>query len=211
MIYILLGNDTKKKNAQVESFAKGYIVTPVSNTVVSKELLMTYASTISLFGEAPCIILDKVLSEGEITLSKSDLTTLKDSATLFIFREDTMLARDEKKYKAYATILSFARKELPQTEKSNPFVIADAFARKDKIGTWILYREAIEKGAEPEAVSGMLFWKIKTLLLNGSQVFSTEDLKHASWNIVSLYHRAHRGECDFVIGLEQLLLSSLSK
>ena len=119
--------------------------------------------------------------------------------------------RGEKKYKKYATVEKFENKELKKIPPINTFSIADAFAKGNKIEAWTLYRRAIELGVEPEAISGMLFWKIKTMILNGNKVFSIKELQNQSKNIVSLYHNSHKGNCDFVVGLEQFILSSLSK
>ena len=49
------------------------------------------------------------------------------------------------------------------------------------------------------------------MILNGTKFFSKEELKKASSELVSIYHKAHRGEYDFTISLEQFILSSLSK
>ena len=95
--------------------------------------------------------------------------------------------------------------------KINVFGIADAFSNRNKIEAWILYREAVSQGIPPEEISGIIFWKIKTMILSGSKFFSLDELKNNSSELVSLYHNAHRGESDFVIGLEQFILNSLGK
>jgi len=117
---------------------------------------------------------------------------------------------EERKYKKYAIIKKFINKEVKRIS-NNIFRITDAFAEQNKIKTWILYSQAIEAGIPPESISGMLFWKIKTMILNGNKIFPLDILKKQSSRIVSLHHRAHRGETDFIIGLEQFILNSLSK
>ena len=99
---------------------------------------------------------------------------------------------------------------MPVSYKFNIFGITDAFAKHDKVMTWVLYRRGIEGGVEPEAIAGILFWKIKTMILSGNYLFDKDELKRQSSRIVSIYHKAHRGESDFSIGLEQFILSSLS-
>jgi DNA polymerase III delta subunit len=128
-----------------------------------------------------------------------------------VFVEEKLLVGEVKKYKKYAVIEDFSIESVKQVSKTNVFGIAEAFSRKDKIGTWVLYRDAISKGVAPEEISGIIFWKIKTMLLNGARVFSVPELKKVSSELVSLYHKAHMGECDFVIGLEQFILSTLNK
>jgi DNA polymerase III delta subunit len=211
MIYILFGNDTKKKNAYLKKLYKDNFPIFIPEVNLSKEILLDYASSISLFGESPIIVLEGIIKEGNITLGAEDLLALKGSLTTFVFIEEKLLAPDVKKYKKYGIVEEFNHPTTKQIPRINVFDIAEAFSRKDKIGTWILYRDAISKGVQPEEVSGIIFWKVKTMLLNGAKVFSALELKKISSELVSLYHRAHRGECDFAIGLEQFILSTLSK
>ena len=207
MIYILVGNDTKKKSVYIKTLAKAREVLALDGANISKDLLLSYASSVSLFGESQIIILDNIITKGELILSNEDLGIMQNSPTIFVYIEDKLLVANEKKYKKYADIERFEEKTQGKKPAFNTFVIADAFGRHDKVGAWINYREAIDSGILPEPISGILFWKIKTMML----AKPTPLLKKQSGELVSLYHRAHRGECDFVIGLEQFILSSLSK
>lgn len=208
MIYILAGNDTKKKNIYIKTITKNRDVISVPAHEATKELLDIHALGVSMFGESPAIMLENIISSNTIILSDQDLKKLQDSQTIFIFNEDKLLVASEKKYKKYAEIMRFEEKIVAKKPVFNTFAIADAFGVRDKVKAWILYREAIEAGIEPEPISGILFWKIKSMILSGKP---SNNLKKQSSALVSLYHRAHRGECDFVIGLEQFILSSLSK
>lgn len=210
MIQILCGTDIKKRSLAIEKLIHNRDVTRLSSEEVSKTSIITYAQSVDLFGSSPVIIIDGIISEGAIVFSAKELISLQESKTLFIFLENKIKASDEKKYAKYATIEFFEEKKAIQTAKINTFAIVDSFARHDKVATWVLYCEAIEKGTEPEALSGMLFWKIKNMLINGTKSFSPQELRQQSSQIVSLYHKAHRGECDFVVGLEQFILTSLS-
>lgn len=210
MIYILSGNDTKKKNAYLKKLYKENQPIFITQADISKEELYDHARSVSLFGESPIIVIENILNEGNITLSLEDILTLKDSLTTFVFLEEKLLTPNIKKYEKYATIEDFSSPIIKKGLKMNVFGIADAFSHKDKIGTWILYRGAVLQGVSPEEISGIIFWKIKTMLLSGVKLFSTDELKSRSSELVSIYHRAHKGECDFVIGLEQFILSSLS-
>lgn len=211
MIYILSGNDTKNKNVYLKKLYKSDQPIFVPEISVTKEILFNYALSVSLFGKSSVIVFENILKKEDITLSPQDLLMLKDSKTTLVFLEEKLLAPEIKKYKEYATIEDFNMQVTKQTPKMNVFSIADAFSRKDKIGTWILYRDSISLDIPPEEVSGIIFWKIKMMLLTGTKVFSIDELRGQSSELVSIYHRAHRGECDFTIGLEQFILSSLSK
>jgi DNA polymerase III delta subunit len=210
MIHILYGNDTKSKNAYIKKLAGNREFFFIMLSKVSKEILYNYAGNIGLFGELPVVVIEGLIYQSDIDLSSADLNILKNSPTIFILLEDKLLARDIKKYDKYAITKSFEQKAVKQIPKVNVFDIADAFGRKDKIKAWMLYREGILSGIEPESISGVLFWKIKTMILNGTKIFDMNSLIGQSGELVSIYHRAHRGECDFVVGLEQFILSSLS-
>lgn len=210
MIYILIGDDLNNKSKYIKELTKDRESFFVQSNILDKNTLLGYSSNYNLFGESQTVVLENFFSEKLFDLSLEELNILKDSETIFAFKEDKMTAIEQKKYKKYAEIEIFENKKKIIDTKFNVFSITDAFASRDKISTWVLYNKAIEEGVEPEAISGVLFWKIKSLLLNGSRVFSKEELKKQSSCIVSLSHKAHRGECDFSIGLEQFILSSLS-
>jgi len=209
MIYILVGSDHAQKSPRIKAIVKDRERIVLDAQTISKETLNRFADSVSLFGDTPVVIIENMLAAKDITLTKNDLLKISDSPTIFIFLEDKLLKTGETTYKKFATIERFEKVKEKQAPVSNVFALADAYGRRDKINTWILYRQAIEKGTEPEAISGMLFWKIKQILLSGSKTNQTQ-LKHTCGELVSLYHRSHRGECDFTIGLEQFILRSLS-
>lgn len=209
MIYFLVGNDSKKKNLRARTISGKIKPDKISDDDISKDILLDYALSRSLFGDVCIVVVENLLSRKDITLSNDEWKSIVESPNIFIFLEDGMLATEEKKYKKYAQIEHFDKKEEKKDTSRDVFAICDAFARKDKIGAWVLYREAIEKGASPENISGILFWKIKSMILNNDKNFTKENLKMHSSQIVTLHHLAHRGEVDFVVGLEQFILSSL--
>lgn len=211
MIYILSGNDNKKKNIYLKKLCKNDSPTPVTELNLTKEMLFDYAFSKSLFNNNQIFVFENILKGGNIVLSSKDLSLLKDSHTIFVFFEEKLPVSEIKKYEKYTVIENFNTQIIKQTPKINIFNIADNFSRKDKINTWISYREAISLGVSPEEISGIIFWKIKTMLLSGATLFSIDELKRKSSELVAIYHKAHRGECDFTISLEQFILSSLSK
>lgn len=211
MIYILLGNDTKNKASFIKELTKNGEVFFVTQNDLSKELLFNYSSGSNLFNKLESVVVDNLFRESSIILNEDDLNILKNSSNLFIFKEDKMLAAEEKRLKKFAEIKKFEEKAKAPAIKFNVFLITDAFAAKDKVNAWALYNKAIESGVEPESIAGLLFWKIKMMVINGSKIFPRNELLAQSSSIVSLYHSAHRGELDFNIGLEQFILNSLSK
>jgi len=209
MIYLCIGGDIKKKNSYIKTLAKNQQIISLPFSF-SKEMLFDYASNNSLFGEVPVVVVENILGDGEIILSPNELEILKKSGTTFVFSEDKLKVDIEKKYNKYTEkVEKFEQKAGLVRPKENNFAIVDAFARKNKIETWTLYIKAIESGVSPEAILGMFFWKIKTMILTNSKIFTKDELRNFSKELVGLYHKAHRGECDMTIGLEQFILNSL--
>lgn len=209
MIYIVAGSDTKKKNSYLKKLYKDNPPIYVPEKEFTKEILLSHLGSVNLFGEYPIVVFENVLKNLE--LSSREILELRESKTKFVFIEEKILAADKKKWEKNAEIVLYedvVKKEVP---KFNVFAIADSFSKRDKVGTWILYREAVLYGIPTEEISGILFWKIKTMILNGTKMFSEEELKNQSSSLVSLYHDSHLGNIDFVFGLEQFILKSLSK
>ncbi len=211
MIYILSGNDNKKKNIYIKGLLKNNLPIYVSETEINKEMFFNYASSVSLFEEVPVVIVENVIKNEIVVFKPEDLAILKESGAVFVFLEGSLLAADLKKFKKYGTVEDFKANIIKPTGKTNVFNIADAYSRRDKIGTWFSYREAVSQNVSPEEISGIIFWKIKTMILSGTKSFSKDELKNKSSELVSLYHRSHLGEVDFTIGLEKFILSSLHK
>ncbi|NCU28674.1 MAG: hypothetical protein EOM85_03340 [Candidatus Moranbacteria bacterium] len=210
MIYILAGNDTKKKNTYINKLSKGVIPSVLDVKDLTREALLSLASSVSLFSDQIIIRTDGLI-KSDVSLDKDELEVLSQSRTVFIFTEDKLLSTALTKYKKFATIENFILPEGKPKPKINTFDIALYFGKKEKLKTWILYKDAISSGVSPEEISGILFWKIKSLLTLKTKVFSDNDLKKMASRLVSLYHDSHLGKTDFNIGLEQFILSSLEK
>jgi DNA polymerase III delta subunit len=210
MITFIYGSDTKSKNKEIAKISSGIVPLILPAKHITTDIITSYASQSSLFGDKQVIVLENPLTESDIVFDDNLLKTLSNSETQFIFNEDTFTATELKKYKKYfdnEIKFDLAKVVAP---KANPFELANAYGNKDKIKAWTLYLSATEGGEVPEAIAGMLFWKIKTLLSGYStKPFSKEELLHASSKLIDIYHKAHRGECDMEQALEQFILKTL--
>ena len=158
MIYIYSGNDIKNKNLEIKKISKNKEIF----FVTEKEKIFEYLDAQNLFGEYPCVILDGFF-DNKISFLKKEILELKESKTVFIFKEDSFNSLNLKKYKDFILFNSFEKKEIKENKMNISFEVANAFGVKDKMKTWILFNQAIEKGVEPEQITGILFWKIKSL------------------------------------------------
>lgn len=210
MIYIFSGNDNKSKNAEIKKLFGNKEFFSIKKEELVKEKIFEYSNIKSLFGDSPIIVVDNFFDE-KYSFSKKEILDLQKSETVFIFIENSFSSANIKKYEEFAKIFFFEERKEKKIETNISFEIANAFGVKDKIKAWILFNQAIEKGVEPEQISGILFWKIKSLSESRQNVFSREEIKRSSSLLVSLHHDAHLGKKDFVVGLEQYLLFVLSK
>jgi hypothetical protein len=79
MIYILSGNDNKKKNIYLKKLLKDKNPIFLQEDNLEKKELFSYAGKTSLFGDTLIIILDSIIKNGEVDLTQDDLNILKDS------------------------------------------------------------------------------------------------------------------------------------
>ena len=114
--------------------------------------------------------------------------------------------------------------EKESVSRVNLFQLTDAFGKRDKKNSWVLYRQALQDGAAPEEIHGLLWWQIKTLLqvaqgeTDGLKPFvigkskrflenySVEELNKLAFELVKSYHQARRGLVDFDLALEKWIL-----
>jgi len=211
MIYIFSGGDIKSKNSKIKILSEDRDIVILRDSEVSKRLLLEYASTASLFGNLISIVVNNIIKSEPFNFSKEELEIMSFSSTNFFFLEDKVSVVQLKKYEKFSKIENFEEKIIKKRENNISFDIADSFEKKDKMKTWILYNQAIDRGMEPEAIAGIILWKIKVLASKNKCLFSKNELKDCSSKLVSIYHKSHLGEIDFVLSLEQYLLSVLSK
>ena len=185
---------------------------------------------VSLFGGGGNIIALDGLSadeEGKIFLEE-ELFKFADTENNVFVREEVIpkafIAKFGKAGKVHEFLL--AKKFIAKT---NNFVIADALLRKDKRGAWVEFEKSRRRGDRAEEVHGTIFWAVKTLYmcatkpkaealafgmkeftyrkyLEGAKHFLVRDLEEKLGELKEMYHRAHRGEGELDVFLEQFLL-----
>jgi DNA polymerase III delta subunit len=184
-----------------------------------------------LFSNKYIVFLDRVTENKEAKEALPDfLPALNESANIFIILEAKVLvdlkrALEKNSEKTVvsdeAAVSPFAKKDF------NIFALADALGSRDRLKSWTIYRQAVDNGIEAEAVSGTLFWQIKSMILARDAAsataaglspfvfskskkyamnFKKEELQSLAKEIIELYHDGHRGLADIELGLERLIL-----
>jgi len=217
MIYFFYGEDIDrartKSHELVQSLLKkkqhaSFFKIDVENC--NEAIIEEYIESQGLFENKYIILLDRI-SEDKNTKAVfiSKIKEIAESQNIFIVLEGKLdkatITKIEKNSEKY---LKFDLPKGVQKEEYNAFALADALGKKDKKNLWILYRKAIEKGEAPEALHGMMFWKVKTMLMNNYLgVYSKDELYNLSDKLISIYHDSRRGVHELETGLESLILS----
>ncbi len=217
MIYLFAGDDTKKKRLNYEQFLKSVPVTTETffinrNNFNKVELESLYSGAGLFFGKS-AVVFDNILDyedNRDFILEKLEL--IEKSENDFIFLES----------KLNKSILDAFRKlgpkrlqinifELPKEkkEKFDNFLVANAFSAKDKLNMWIYFRQAMDKGVGMEEIVGVLFWKIKDMILRRDfRKFSETELKESASRLSYLLPEARKESRDAESAFEQFLLEA---
>ena len=176
----------------------------------SAERVSEYIESQGLFSNKYIVFLDRLCEKKEIKESFLDLLKeISESENIFIVLEGKLdKATATKIEKKSEKFLNFTLEEAPEKPVYNAFALADAFARRDRKNAWMLYRKSIDAGEAPEALHGMIFWKVKTLILSGyGGDWRKDELIRVMNELVVLYHDARRGKHELETGIEAWLLS----
>ncbi len=189
-------------------------------------------SGINLFVPKNIIVLDHLLSnkESEEYISKR-IADLADSEHICILLEGKLakatISKIEKKAEKIeehnlAESSAVAKKQAPQT-----FAFADALSSKSKAQSWKIFQSLAAESIAAEEIHGVLWWQFKSMLLADACSSAKEaglnpyvhqkckgflrqrsraDVESILDRLVGIYHRAHRGEIDFMSELELMCL-----
>lgn len=206
MMHVLVGGSSearsKKRRALLARTSPEELVWERMDT----EEIATRASTGSLLGDTQGYVLVGALQgeKGEEFLSLAK--GLVASPHVFVFEEEKLL----KKPTDILTKAGVQIDMLPAVKKEEPFNVfglANVFAMKDKKQLWLQLQESERRGVAPEAIAGMLHWKVRDMLGKGMLgKFSEKELTSHSRKLVRLYHDSHRGGGELSLLLERWAL-----
>lgn len=212
MIYFYHGTDIEKVKAKalelVNSLKKKkpdafFLKIDEENFDVSK--LEEYTSNQGLFVSKGILLLDRLCAKKENKEEfLGNLKLIAESENIFIVIEGKLdkatITKIEKKSEK---TMMFDLVEKSLKSEYNAFALADAFGRGNKKEAWVLYRKAIDKGEAVEAIHGMIFWKVKTMILNG---INGKDLYPTLEKLIDIYHESRRGKYELETKLEEIIL-----
>lgn len=212
MIYLFAGDDAKTKRKVYESFIdslpKGMDTFFISKNDFDSMQVESFYSGNSLFSSKNFVFFENVFERKEFEdfiLEKLDL--IKDSNNDFIFLEGKLDKKTIDAFKKVRAELNIFELPKEKKERFNSFLLADAFADRDKLKLWIYFRQAKEKDIAPEELVGILFWKAKDMILkNNFRKFKLAELQKFCEKISYLLPEARKRGLDDEAAFEQFLL-----
>ena len=214
MIYLFSGDDAKNKILNYEKFLKASSVDvetfSISRNNFDQMQIESLYSGSSLFSPKSLVVFSNIFEYEEtrdFILEKLELMGKSDN--IFVFLEGKLNKPILDAFRGARAELNVFELPKEKKEKFDNFLVANAFANKDKLNTWVYFRQAIDVGVGMEELIGVLFWKIKDLLLKKNfSKFSEEQLKNFISKISYLLPEARKKGLDAESAFEQFLLEA---
>jgi DNA polymerase III delta subunit len=215
MLYVIYGTDIDKAREKSHALFNALkekkpdaSAGSLSAENISAEKIEELTQTQGLFENKQIIFMDRTLENKDVREVMLDqMDAIAESPNIFIFSEGKLTKDVLKKLEKRAEkITEYELDTEKPKDTGSIFAIADALGSRDKKSFWLRLREALDKDEAPEAIHGILFWKAKMLALSPNAYWKKGDADTLLTKLVSMYHRAHRGEVDFELELEKLAL-----
>lgn len=238
MLYSFYGTDTAKSHAKAKVFVDSLRTKKPDATFLFVDssswdpmVVQENAGGQGLFSSKYIIYLDRVCEKKDNVDSLLDaMDIMKTSDNIFVILEGKVnadLKKSIEKYSDKSVVTDAVEVKFGKSNDFNIFTLADAVGERNAKKAWAIYRTAVEKGHEPEAIIGTLFWQVKSMLQaisaksvsesglspfvyskakKASEKYSKEETSNFLKDLLKIYHDGHRGECDIELSIEKLLL-----
>jgi len=214
MIFLFAGDDAKNKHSAYEKFIKSLVkereLISIGRNSFDPLQIESFYSGASLFYPISAIIFENILEYSE----KRDfilerISLMASSENFFIFLEGKLNKSTIDIFKKSRAELNIFELPKAKKEKFDNFLVANAFEKKDKLHAWIYFRQAMDRGVGMEEIIGVLFWKIKNMLLRKNfGKFREEELKDYVSHLSYLLPQARKKNEDAEAVFEKFLLEA---
>ncbi|MFA6257160.1 MAG: hypothetical protein WCT29_02730 [Candidatus Paceibacterota bacterium] len=214
MIYLFAGDDAKTKILNYEKFAKTFPksvdIFSVSRNNFDPAQIESYYSGESLFTKKSVVVFQGILEREEARdFALLKLGLMASSGNDFVFIEGKLnkpVIDAFKKARAEINIFDLSKEK---KEKYDNFLVANAFASRDKFHTWLYFRQAVDLGVALDELAGILFWKVKDMLVKKNfSKFKEEELKNFVGKLSYLLPEARQKGPEAESAFEQFLLEA---
>jgi len=237
MLYLIHGTDQTTSRKKLHTLVEGLLKKKPNASefwfdgdFLADSEIDSLIQSSGLFENKYIVVFDKVLEnkEHQDSLPKK-FKEISNSENIFIFLEGELTKKILSRFEKWsAKIQKFDLGVEPKEEKFNMFALTDALGKRDRKNLWVLYRKALNSGALPQDVHGILLWQIKNLLmvkttsnvrglglnpfvlrkaLSFMKNYSEEELKKLSMSLIVMHHDTRRGIVELNNSLERFLLS----
>lgn len=214
MLYLFAGDDAKNKILSYEKFlksvAKGSEVFHINRNNFNRDQIESLYSGAGLFFRK-CVVVFSNIFEYEETRDfiLEKLVKMAESENDFIFLDSKLNKSILDAFKKVRAELNIFELPKEKKEKFDNFLVANAFAKKDKLNMWIYFRMAMDRGVGMEEIIGVLFWKIKDMILRKNfGKFSESELQKSASHLSYLLPEARKNGLDAESAFEQFLLEA---
>lgn len=214
MIYIFAGDNTQNKLSAYEDFLKSIsldtdILKLNRNDFDPNQIISLYSGS-GLFSKKSLVVfLNFCEYEETRSFILDKLPLMAESKNSFVFLEGKLNKSVLDSFKEARAELNIFELPKDRLEKFDNFLVANAFSAKDKLNLWIYFRQAIDRGVAMEELTGVLFWKIKDMLIRRNfSKFSEAELKSFIAKLSYLLPEARKNGVDAEASFEQFLLEA---
>ncbi len=215
MIYLLYGTDVIKSRKKLHTLLDSMFTKKPDAAFVRIEAgefdesrIDEFIGSQGLFTNKYIIVFDNLFADKNTkNILLKNLKEISKSENIFIFLEEKLNKTELSKFEKYAEKIQEFKTVSKEVKKFDIFSLANALGKRDKKNLWVLYQKAKMQNIADEQIHGILFWKVKSLILSsGSRYYSTEELKKLSNTLVSLYHDTRRGIHELDNAMERFIL-----
>lgn len=227
MLTILIGDGVALKREAIQ-LAVGREIVRFGEGGESFTALPAYLEQRGMFTPALALILDRPFDDEYASSFLLDEKSVVSADALLIVIQPDFSAALKKKLPKGAVVVDHGGEVSKKDEpRPNAFPLADALLMGERKQAWLHYRALIDAGISAEEIHGTLAWSARSVILafktksaaeaemspypyqKAQRVAARSTLSEAearSHELVSLYHRARRGEGPLEVLLEVFLL-----
>ena len=115
----------------------------------------------SLFETVAPVVWAQFILDREDGFMKEKIQVLAASPTIFVIEEFSILADTKKIFEKHGAQV-FVQKTAAKAKEYNPlFSIVEGMVGADKKSRWMAYQKALAEDIVPEALMGVLYWKLR--------------------------------------------------
>lgn len=212
MIYLFAGDDTKQKIKNYEKFinkeSSGLEIFFINRNNFDFSQIESFYSSSGLFFVQCFVVLDGLCEREDCKeFLLANLSKMMDSTNSFVFVEGKLLKPILDSFKKARAEINYLELPKEKKEKFNNFLLANALGDRDKFHLWLYFRQAMDAGVGMEELTGVMFWKVKDMILKKNfSKFKKEELQSIGNKVSYLLPKARKEGRDDEAAFEQFLL-----